>query len=255
MAPNIEFELFSTDIIKNLTIQDIFDMYHLKFTGFTRMRKDIKSKYFTENQKNDEKIKNIIELLCERFILIENDLYKLLPDKEFILEDFFNIELKKIINMFIDDKELNLTDEEWEIKFEKLVIDMLIKLIKEITNIYEKGEEGAKYFMEYNINALIENFIGTKYLNAIQKYDEKIICNFVENLFNIVKNEEIKNKQSNTKKDEIIKKEDNQTERPSLLSVEEIFKIAQKDKEKSGKENNGDKKKYSEFYYLTSLFK
>ena len=39
-------------------------MYNLKFTGFTRMRKDIKSKYFTENQKNDEKIRNIIELLC-----------------------------------------------------------------------------------------------------------------------------------------------------------------------------------------------
>ena len=259
MTPNIEFELFSTDVIKNLTIQDIFDIYHLKFTGLARMRKLIKLKYFSENQKNEEKIKNIIELLCERFILIENDQHILIPDKEFILEDFFNIELKKIIHMLIDDKELNLTDEQWEIKFEKLVIDMLIKLIKEITNIYKTGEEGAKYFMEYNISALIENFIGTKYLNAIKKYDEKIICNFVENLFDIVKNEEIKNKQSNIKKDEIIKKDDNQTERPSLLSVEEIFKIAQKDKEKiekgNNEENNADKKKYSEFYYLTSLFK
>ena len=47
--------------------------------------------------------------------------------------------------------------------------------------------------------------------------------------------------------------------RLNLLSVEEIFKIAQKDKEKiekgNNEENNADKKKYSEFYYLTSLFK
>ena len=263
MAPNIELVLFSNEIISNLTIQDIFDMYNLNFTGLCRMRKDIKTKYFTESQKNEEKIKTIVELLCERLILIENDTYKLKLDKEFILEDFFNIELKKILQMFIDDNELNLTEEQWETKFKKLVIDMLIKLINELKNIYETGEEGAKYFIQYNIIVLIENFIGTKYLDLIQKYDKNVINNFVDNLFSIVKNEEIKNKCNNEikedKKDEKNdnKDKDNQSERPSLLSVEEIFKIAQKDKERLEKEdkNENNNKKYSEFYYLTSLFK
>jgi hypothetical protein len=41
--------------------------------------------------------------------------------------------------------------------------------------------------------------------------------------------------------------------------VEEIFRIASKDKEKLEKEENSEenkqKKKYSDFYYLTSLYK
>ena len=105
MAPNIEFVQFSNDIIANLTIQEIFDMYNLKFSGLARLRKTIQSKYFGDKSKNDEIIKKIVELLCERFILIENQLDKLIPGKEFILEDFFNKELKKILMMFIDDNE------------------------------------------------------------------------------------------------------------------------------------------------------
>ena len=266
MAPNIEFTTFSNDIISNLTIEDIFNMYNLNFGGLARMRKDIKSKYFGDKSKNDDIFKNIVELLCERFILIENQLDKLIPGKEFILEDFFNKELKNIINMFMDDNEINLSDDKWEEKFRNLVIDMFKKLINEIKNIYETGEEGAKIFIEYNITTLIENFIGQKYLNAIEKYDDNVMNNFVENLFNIIKTEEIKNKcncekkenKNDEKKEE--KNDNNNVERPSLLSIDEIFKIANKDKdrlEKEDKENpqNKGNKKYSDFYYLTSLFK
>ena len=177
--------------------------------------------------------------------------------------------------MFIDEKELNLNEEEWEQKFRKLVIDMLNELIKEIKNLYETGEEGAKYFFEFNIIALIENFIGTKYLNDIQNYDDNLFTNFVENIFSIIKAEEIinkcdnssdKNKTNEEDKKEGDKKEEKKVERPSLLSIDEIFKIANKDKERLEKEekdkngnnnaiNNNDNKKFSDFYYLTSLFK
>ena len=282
MAPNIEFVTFSNDIIRDLTIQEIFDMYNFNFKGLCRLRKDINSKYFNDKSKNDEVIKNIIELLCERFILIENQIDKLIPGKEFILEDFFTKELKKVLIMFIDEKELNLTDKEWEQKFRKLVIDMLKELIKEIKNLYETGEEGSKYFLEFNIITLIENFIGTKYLNAIQNYDDNLFTNFVENIFNIIKAEEIINKCDNTnsnsdknkvneekknEKDKKEEKEEKNMERPNVLSIDEIFKIANKDKERLEKEekdkngnntgniNNNNNKKYSDFYNLTSLFK
>ena len=269
MAPNIEFVQFSNDIIANLTIQEIFDMYNLKFSGLARLRKTIQSKYFGDKSKNDEIIKKIVELLCERFILIENQLDKLIPGKEFILEDFFNKELKKILMMFIDDNEVNMSDEKWEKKFRRLIIEMLRELINEIKNIYETGEEGAKTFFEFNIITLIENFIGQKYLNAIQNYDDNVMNNFVENLFNIVNSEEIiKECEEEKKENEHEKKEedtkDNNIQRPSALSIEEIFKIANKDKdrlEKEDKEKKDDKddkkdgKKYSDFYYLTSLFK
>ena len=90
-------------------------------------------------------------------------------------------------------------------------------------------------------------------MEKIQKYDEDIINKFVENIFIIVKTQQIK---------EESKKEDK--EKPTLLTIDEIFKIAMKDKERLEKEEkeekekgeeDQDKKKYSDFYYMTSLFK
>jgi hypothetical protein len=268
MSPNIEFAPLSDQIVSNLTVQDMFDMYNLNFGGLCRMRKEIQSKYFSDKSKSDGVVKNVVELLCERIILIENQIDKILPGKEFILEDFFNVELKKVLLMFIDDKEVNLKDDEWEQKFRKLVIDMFKKLIDELKNLYETGEDGAKTFVEFNITGIIENFIGNKYLTAVQNYDDNVMNNFVENLFNIIKNEEIQNKcddkkeekENKEKKEEENTKSDNNEEKPTLLSIDEIFKIATKDKERLEKEEKGDgdkkeENKYSEFYYMTSLFK
>ena len=158
--------------------------------------------------------------------------------------------------MFIDDNEVNQPDSKWEDKFRKLVIDMLISLINEVKEVYETGEDGAKTFIEFNILTLIENFVGQKYLALIQSYDEDIVNKYVENLFTIVKAEEIKEKCKEEKSDNKV----NENERPNLLSIEEIFRIASKDKEKLEKEEKENSeenksKKYSEFYYLTSLFK
>ena len=255
MEPNIEFIPFSNDIIANLTVQEIFNMYNLNFSGLSRLRKDIQKKYFTDKTKNDETIKKIIELLCERFILVENQIDKLNPNKDFSTEDFFNKHLKGILNMFIDDNEVNQPDSTWENKFRSLVIAMLISLINELKEVYETGEDGAKTFIEFNILTLIENLVGQKYLASIQNYDEDIVSKLVENLCTIVKAEEIKNKCNKEKNGNTV----NETERPNLLSVEEIFRIASKDKEKLEKEENTEenkqKKKYSDFYYLTSLYK
>ena len=44
MEPNIEFIPFSNDIIANLTVQEIFNMYNLNFSGLSRLRKDIQKK-------------------------------------------------------------------------------------------------------------------------------------------------------------------------------------------------------------------
>ena len=262
MEPNIEFVPVSNDIISNLTIQEVFDMYNLHFRGLSRMRKEIQKKYFSDKSKNEETIKKIVELLCERFILIENQIDKLIPDKEFNIEEFFNKHLKEILNMFIDDNEINKFDSEWEDKIRKLVINMFISLKNEVKEIYETGEDGSKTFIEFNILTLIENFIGHKYLNLIQSYDRNIVTKFVENLFTIVKAEEIKNKYKNEKDDNDNNSNNNENvDRPNLLSVEEIFKIASKDKERLDKEEkekseeNKKTKKLSDFYYTTSLFK
>ena len=44
IEPNIEFSSVSNEIISNLTVQDIYDMYNLKFKGLSRLRKEIKEK-------------------------------------------------------------------------------------------------------------------------------------------------------------------------------------------------------------------
>jgi len=252
--PNVEFAEFSNDIIANLTVQDIFDIFNFNFDFLSKLRKDINSKYFSDKEKKEEIIQKIVELLCERFILIENQIDKLIPDKEFILEDFFKKELKNILMMFIDENELNLSDEVWAAKIRKLIIQMLKDLIKEVKELYETGEEGAKTFFEFNILALIESFIGQKYLNALQDFDDNVINNYVENVFNVKEDKEENNDSTPI----------NNVVRPSPLSIEEIFQIANKDKERwekreDKKEDEDDKcdrcKNYKEFYNLTSLFK
>ena len=246
--PNIEFASFSNEIISNLTVQEIFNMYNLHFTGLCRLRKDIQKKYFLDKSKNEEKKNQIIGLLCERFILIENEIDKLIDNKEFIIEDFLNKYLKEILNMFIEDNEVNKNDSEWENKFRKLVINMIISLINEVKEVYESEEEGARAFIEYNITSLIENFVGQKYLSLLENYDKDIFKKFIENLFTIVKTEQIKNRSNNN------------NESPYLLSIDEIFHMASKDKEILEKEEkerseNEINKRFSDFYQLTSLFK
>ena len=255
MEPNIEFIPFSNEFISNLTIQEVFYLYQFNFSGLGRLRKDIQKKYFLDKSKNEEIVKNVIELLCERVILIENQFDKLNQNKEFNSEEFFNKHLKEIFDMFINGNEVNKSDSVWENKFRILVINMLISLKNELKEVYESGEDGAKAFIEFNILTLIENFIGQKYLTLIQTYDKDIINKYVENLFIIIKAEEIKNKCEQEKKNNGEK-----SERPSLLSLEEIFKTATKDKERLEKEEkekteDSKQKKYSDFYYYTSLFK
>ena len=125
-----------------------------------------------------------------------------------------------------------------------------MELIDVLKNIYETGEDGTKTFIEYNIMILIDNLPGQKFLERIQKYDEDILNKFAENIYIIIKTEKIK--EDNSKKNE------ENIEKPTLLIVDEIFKIAMKDKErlekeaKEEKENNDkdpNKQKYSDFYY------
>ena len=257
LEPNIEFASVSNEIISKLTVQDIYDMYNLRFKGLSRLRKEIREKYFKEKEKNNEVLQKVVEILCERFILMENQLDKIKSNKEFNMEEFFNKHLKEIFNLFISDDMMNKTDDEWEEELHRLVFHMLLELIEQLKDIYETGEEGAKFFLESNIMNLIENLVGNKLLEKLQKYDEDIISSFVENIFVIIKTEKIKEDEGN-------KKENENVERPTLLTVDEIFKIAMKDKERLEKEEkeereNGeedhDNKKYSDFYYMTSLFK
>ena len=245
---NIEFASFSNEIISNLTVQEVFNMYNLHFTGLSRLTKHIQKKYFLDKTKNEQKKNQIIGLLCERFILIENEIDKLIDNKEFIIEDFLNKYLKEILNLFIEDSEVNKNDSEWENKFRKLVINMIISLINEVKEVYESEEDGARAVIEYNITSLIENFVGQKYLSLLENYDKDIFKNFTENLFTIVKTEQIKNRSNNN------------NESPSFLSIDEIFLMASKDKEILEKEEketseNEKNKRFSDFYQLTSLFK
>ena len=243
LEPNIEFVPFTNEVVSKLTVQEVFDMYNLNFRGLNRLRKDIKSTFFP-NENNDETIKKIIEILCERIILMENEIDKIIPGKEFICEDFLNKELKKILDMFINE---NSDDEEWNSKFRKVVLEFLEKLIDEVKQVYESGEEGAKAFLEFNLSIIIENIIGNKLMTEIQNYNEDVFNRFVENACTVIQAEKIK---KNNEKEE--KKE----EKKDLLTIDEIFKIAAKDKERIEKEEQGgEEKKYSDFYYLTSLFK
>ena len=253
IEPNIEFASVSNEIISNLTVQDIFDMYNLRFKGISRLRKNIKEKYFKEKEKSEEILNKVVEILCQRFILQENQIDKLNPNKEFNMDEFFTQHIKKIFDLFISDELFNKSDEEWEEQLHQIVVKMFKELIEQLKNIYESGEDGAKFCIEFNITALIENLVGQKYSEKIQKYDENILNNFVENIFIIVKTEQIK--------EETSQKEDKG--KPPLLTIDEIFKIAMKDKERLEKEEKEekergeeqDKKKYSDFYYMTSLFK
>ena len=209
IEPNIEFNSVSNEIVSNLTVQDVFDMFNLRFKGLSRLRKDIQKKFFSEKKKSEEILNKVVEILCERFILMENQIDKLNPNKEFIMDEFFNKHLKEIFNMFISDELINKKDEEWEVQMRQLVIKMFKELINELKDIYESGEDGAKTFIEFNMTTLIENLVGPKLLEKIQKYDEDIMNKFVENIFIIIKTEQIKEDS----------KEKENSEKPTLLTI------------------------------------
>ena len=113
------------------------------------------------------------------------------------------------------------------------ILKMFMELIDVLKNIYETGEDGTKTFIEYNIMILIDNLPGQKFLERIQKYDEDILNKFAENIYIIIKTEKIK--EDNSKKNE------ENIEKPTLLIVDEIFKIAMKDKERLEKEAKEEK--------------
>ena len=168
--------------------------------------------------------------------------------------------------MFADENEINLSDEEWVKKFRTLIINMIKNLNNELKNIYENGEEGVLSFLSYNIGTLIENLIGQKYSNSFQKNNDDFFFELSQKLMAIVKNEDNKKETINKVDDkkDIDKKEEKKIEEnfvtPNALTVDDIFRIAKKDKERLEKEqkeqgNKKEEQKYSEFYYLTSLFK
>ena len=70
-------------------------------------------------------------------------------------------------------------------------------------------------------------------MKEYKKYDEDILNKFAENIYIIIKTEKIK--EDNSKKNE------ENIEKPTLLIVDEIFKIAMKDKERLEKEAKEEK--------------
>ena len=118
------------------------------------------------------------------------------------------------------------------------ILKMFMELIDVLKNVYETGEDGTKTFIEYNIMILIDNLPGQKFLERIQKYDEDILNKFAENIYIIIKTEKIK--EDNSKKNE------ENIEKPTLLTVDEIFKIAMKDKERLEKEAKEEKENNDE---------
>ena len=118
------------------------------------------------------------------------------------------------------------------------ILKMFMELIDVLKNVYGTGEDGTKTFIEYNIMILIDNLPGQKFLERIQKYDEDILNKFAENIYIIIKTEKIK--EDNSKKNE------ENIEKPTLLTVDEIFKIAMKDKERLEKEAKEEKENNDE---------
>jgi hypothetical protein len=173
-------------------------------------------------------------------MLVENEIDKLKQDTNLDIEKFFNDNLIELLEI-ISNK--NLSNSDWDDKVRKSILKIVLKFFEELKNIYTSGQEGAKYCLEFNIETILCDLIGEDLIKVLKEYNEDFIIVFLENLITIAQNtnfENINNKNEN-----------------KLLSMEEIFNLALRDKKKieEGKEENKEGEgNFSEFYKRTSLF-
>ena len=194
--------------------------------------------------------KKLSQLICERIMLVENEIDKLKQDNNLDIEKFFNDNLNELLEI-ISNK--NLNNSEWEDKVRKSILKIILKFFEELKNIYISGQDGAKYCLEFNIETILSDLIGEDLIKVLKEYNEDFIITFLENLITIAQNtnfEDINNKKNENK----------------LLSMEEIFNLALRDKKKIEEENKEEKKEenkeknkedegnFAEFYKRTSLF-
>ena len=255
MKPNKEFELFSKKILSHLTIEEIINLNSMNIIGFTRQRGEIQS-LISDIPSSTKKLS---ELICERIILVENNLDKLIPDNQFDIEKFFNENLIQFIEILSNK---NISDSEWDEKVKTSFLKIILNFYKELINIYETKEDGAKYCFEFNLETILNDLIGEDFIKILKEYNEDCIINFLENIISIAEN---------TNFDDL-----NDNNNQLLLSMEEIFNIALRDKKKIELEENKNKEDknkeennkeennnnevnnnnegFSEFYKKTSLF-
>ena len=192
--------------------------------------------------------KKLSQLICERIMLVENEIDKLDQKNNLDIEKFFNDNLIELLEI-ISNK--NLNDSEWDDKTRKSILKIVLKFFEELKKIYISGQDGAKYCLEFNIETILNDLIGEDLIKILKQYNEDFIIIFLENLISIAQN---------TNFDDINNKNNNKL----LLSMEEIFNLASRDKKKIENEKKEEKNEenkenkegddFSEFYKRTSLF-
>ena len=182
----------------------------------------------------------VSELLFERFILYENELDKLSPNKSFDIEEFYKKHMTSILSIVVNDK---LSDSEWEDSLRKALLTMIRELNNTLSEVYQTGKEGARYCIESNLEVLLIDVLGKDFLSQVQNYYNEILGDFIDTIIVIAENDAMKEEMTSNESED------------RLLSIDEIFKVAMNDKKKLENENNNNtQEKFSEMYYRTSMF-
>lgn len=236
LNPHQEFASFTKKIIAYLSFQEIENLKKMNIIGITRQRKEIQSLI----KDLPTAISKVSELLFERFILYENELDKLSPNKSFDIEEFYKKHMTSILSIVVNDK---LSDSEWEDSLRKALLKMIRELNSTLSEVYQTGKEGAKYCIESNLEVLLIDVLGKDFLSQVQNYYNEILGDFIDTVIVIAENDAMKEEMTSNESED------------RLLSIDEIFKVAMNDKKKLENENNNNtQEKFSEMYYRTSMF-
>ena len=236
LNPHQEFASFTKKIIAHISFQEIENLKKMNIIGITRQRKEIQSLI----KDLPTTINKVSELLFERFILYENELDKLSPNKSFDIEEFYKKHMTSILSIVVNDK---LSDSEWEDSLRKALLTMIRELNNTLSEVYQTGKEGARYCIESNLEVLLIDVLGKDFLSQVQNYYNEILGDFIDTIIVIAENDAMKEEMTSNESED------------RLLSIDEIFKVAMNDKKKLENENNNNtQEKFSEMYYRTSMF-
>jgi hypothetical protein len=236
------------EVILEFTIQEIIDLRNLNFRGIQRNRKLFREKlekclkltHFNDKQKL---IQGLTDNIANRLIIMENENDKMI-NTNFDVEKHLNGFFTAIVDIILADNE-HLSDLNFESEIKKQFIHFMGKLYEDLKQSYSTGKEGALYYIDYNLQALITCVIGKEALDLLESLETDFLETFADYVFDtyeVEKNKMDVDDQKQVSDDININ-----------LSVEKIMEIANLDRQRLEQSNN--KIEFSDKYRCTGLFK
>lgn len=234
VLPLIPHRLFASlvnKILLNMSLKEITDLFKFDLSGIMKQYDSICKMISSSNK--DNLLSQTIQFVLNAIRIEENDKHKR-NNNSIDIQSFLKNHCILLFDILFQP---NINPTVWE----KSVCDLFMSWINELnamlSNVYITGSRGSQHCLIQNAKELLILIIGEEWVNALDKYDPKLISRSVRDMIHLAflnKNKTFSNDHSFP-----------------LMSITEILDLALKDKDRI---SNNSEMKFSNLYYNSSLF-